>query len=564
MRLLSGIIIFCLMPLVSRADDAIQQNALQEDASCRPFEGDIKKISEVRKSRIDNKLFAGLEGKTIRRIQYKTMPVFDENDPEENNRLYRFVNRLHINTRPKVIRAQLLFQEGDLLDAKHIHESERILRGRNYLSNAYIVPETICANAVDLLVVTQDSWSLEPQFSLSKESEGTKSGFAIADGNILGTGNSFLVGYEQNSQRNLIRYQFSNPHIFNSQIATKLYYADTSDGQNTIVDISHPFYSLDTPWSSGIYTEDYTQDDLIRFQDEQINAFVHQSVKKHGYFGVASEINDQFTRRWLFGLSHEEDSFFESAETLQAIPNQRKAVYPWIEFQYLENRFGVFKNINQIQRPEDIALGNNLVFRLGYAGQSFDNPDDVIRYIGVYQYTADVRDKHILEASITLDGRYHTKEIYQDSSVLGVTGAYHYFQNDKNRWYLGWQYHIGQELAQYEELTLGDITGMRGYPADFQRGDERYLLTIERRFFSDLHLFNLSRLGAVVFFDTGKAWGIDQYGKSLLLSNVGFGLRFSPTKVRIGNVVHIDFAVPTSAKVGADDYQLTIGAYQKF
>ncbi len=559
-------IILCLASALSLAEERINQESRDtgSDASCQPYIIDFQHVAEIRQSRIDNKIFLELEGKTIRQIQYKSVPVFDENNPEENNKLYRFVNTLHVNTRSKVIQAQLLFKTGDLLDVKQVHESERILRARNYLSNAYIVPITICANAVDLLVVTQDSWSLEPQFSLSKQSEGTKSGFAIADGNILGTGNSFLVGYEQNSQRNLIRYQFSNPHIFNSQIATKLYYADTSDGQNTIVDISHPFYSLKTPWSSGIYTEDYTQDDIIRFQDEQINSFVHQSIKKHAYAGIASEINDRFTRRWLLGVSHEEDSFFENSDTAQAIPNRRKIVYPWVEFQYLENHFGVFKNINQIQRPEDIALGNNLTFRLGYADQSFDNPDDVIRYIGVYQHTADIRDKHILETSLTVDGRYHADDGYQNSSVLGFTGAYHYFENDKNRWYLGWQYHLGHELAQYEELTLGDITGMRGFPADFQRGDERYLLTLERRFFSNLHIFSLSRLGAVAFFDTGKAWGIDQYGKSLLLSNIGFGLRLSPTKVRVGNVIHIDFAVPTSAKKGTDDFQLTIGAYQKF
>lgn len=561
MRRLSGTIIFCLMPVFCLADEEIKQEI---DASCKPFEGSIQKVSEVRKSRLDNNLFKDLEGKTIRHIEYKTIPVFDESDPDENNRLYRFVNKLHINTRPKVIRAQLLFKEGDLLERKHIQESERILRTRNYLSNAYIVPLTVCANVIDLLVVTQDSWSLEPQFSLSKESEGTKSGFAIADGNILGTGNSFTVGYEENSERNLIHYEFSNPHIFNSQIAAKLNYADTSDGKNTIIDISHPFYSLETPWSAGIYTEDYTQDDSIRFQDEQINSFVHESIKKHAYYGVATEVNDDFTRRLLFGVSQEEDSFFENEDTLQAIPNDRKAIYPWVEFQYLENHFGIYKNINQIQRPEDIALGNNLVFRLGYGGKSFDNLDDVLRYIGVYQHTTDVSDKHILETSISLDGRYHTKDTYTDSSVLGVTTAYHYFLSDKSRWFLGIQYHIGQDLAQYEELTVGDITGLRGYPADFQRGNERYLLTVERRYFSNVHIFNLSRLGAVVFFDTGKAWGVDQYGKSLLLSNVGFGLRLSPTKVRIGNVVHIDFAVPTSSKKGADDYQLTIGAYQKF
>jgi outer membrane protein assembly factor BamA len=90
------------------------------------------------------------------------------------------------------------------------------------------------------------------------------------------------------------------------------------------------------------------------------------------------------------------------------------------------------------------------------------------------------------------------------------------------------------------------------------------VFTIERRYFSDIHIFNLLRLGAVVFFDMGKAWGLEQYGNSPTLSNVGIGLRLSSSKVKIGNVVHIDVATPTSAKNGLDKYQLTIGAQQKF
>ncbi len=87
---------------------------------------------------------------------------------------------------------------------------------------------------------------------------------------------------------------------------------------------------------------------------------------------------------------------------------------------------------------------------------------------------------------------------------------------------------------------------------------------MEHRYFSDLHIFNLMRVGTVVFFDMGKAWGIEQYGYSPLLSNVGFGLRLSSSKVRIGNVVHIDVATPTTAREGLGKYQITIGAKQRF
>jgi len=556
----TGIIVVGLLSFSCLAQD----NEHPEDSSCKPFEQGREKVASAKQTRFDFDFFKNLEGKKIRHIQFNTINVFDESDPDENNRLYRFVNTLHINTKPKVIKAQLLFKEGEILVGKKVEESERILRQRRYLANAYIVPLTVCDEVVDLLVVTQDSWSLEPQFSLSKHSEGTKSGFALTDSNILGSGNAFLVGYEQNSQRNLIRYEFSNPHLFNSQIDTKLYYADTSDGQNTIVDISHPFYSLITPWSTGIYSEDYTQDDVIRNQDTQINSYEHQSIKKTAFYGWASEVNNNFTRRWLVGLSQEEDIFFANPDTLQDIPSERKAVYPWIEFQYLENRFGVYKNVNQIQRPEDIGLGNNFILRLGYAGRNFDNPDDVVRYLGFYEYTVDISEKGIVETTLSYDGKHHTTKAYDDSGVVGLTGAYHYFQNEKNRWYFGFQYHLGQQLAQYEELTLGDITGMRGFPADFQRGNKRYSITIERRYFTDMHIFNLTRVGAVAFFDAGKAWGVEAYGKSTLLSSAGIGLRFSPTKVRVGNVIHIDFSVPTSSRFGADKYQISVGAYDKF
>ena len=552
--------------LSSLAVQAEKEAPAEVDPSCESFAGQRIKVADEKNTRVDTHLFDNLQGKEIRHIEFTSLSVFDKNDPDENNGLYLFLNKLHINTRSNVVRAQLLFEQGELLNVKKIQESERILRKRSYLTNAYIVPLTVCANHVDIMVVTQDSWSLEPQLSLSKESEGTKSGFAISDGNILGTGNSLTIGYEENTQRNLISYDFSNPHIFNSQIATKIYYADTSDGRDTIVDISHPFYSLETPWAAGFYTQDVTLEEQIRHMDVQINEFEHQTMTNRIFYGLATDITAGYTQRWLVGITNEEDNFFISEDTLQAIPGQRKAVYPWVEYQFLENRYGVFKNVNQIQRPEDIALGQNFSFRLGYAGTQFDNPDDVIRYIGEYTNIVDFDSQHIFETTVNVDGRRHSKIEDGDSTVAGVTLAYNYFQDEKRRWYAGFTYEIGQDLAQYEELTVGDITGMRGYPTDYQRGDERYVFTVERRYFSDLHLFNLLRVGAVAFVDVGKAWGVEQYGYSPLLSNVGLGLRLSSSKVRIGNVVHVDIAAPTSARnaPGVGKYQVTVGAQSRF
>lgn len=560
----------CLLGVLVMLTSVVHAETVQpqpeEDPTCMPFaenKGNQLAITDAH-ARVESTVLDGLAGKRIRHIQYNTLSIFDKDNPRENNGLYLFLNRLHVNTRPRVIEAQLLFAEGDIFDLSLVQESERILRKRPYLTNAYIVPLNVCAEQLDVMVVTQDAWALEPQFSLSKESEGTKSGFAISDGNILGSGNSLTIGYEENNQRNLVNYEFRNPHIFNSQIAVKLYFADTSDGRDKLVEVARPFHSLQTPWSSGFYTQDMTLVQEIRHMDRVINEFQHQVMLNMAYLGMATDINEAYTQRWLVGMSNEEDQFYPTAITQQTLPHARKAVYPWVEYQFLENRFGVFKNVNQIQRPEDIALGQNMTFRLGYGGRALENDDNVLRYIGSYTNILAVNKHHILEMGATVNGRHYSSLDNINSAVTSVNINYNYFQDEKRRWYIGLRYDVGQDLAQFEELTLGDITGLRGYPTDYQRGDKRYVFTLERRYFSDVHIFNLMRMGAVMFFDAGKTWGIDDYGYSPLLSNVGIGLRFSSSKVRIGNVVHVDIATPTSAHKGVDKYQLTIGALQRF
>jgi len=574
-------VIFACLGCVAASVYAQEQDAVVSDAAsatsntpaetidnaveCKNYAKLYQDVALDKTSRIDNLLFEGLEGKTIHSIVFKTVDIFDEDNPKENNRLYLFLNKLHVNTKSYVVESQLLFHVGDKINADDIHESERILRTRKYFTNAYVLPESVCGDEVNLLVVTQDSWALEPQFAFSRQSGDNQTGFGISDGNILGSGNALTIAYSENEQRNGVGYDFSNPHFLNRQIDLRLYYEDTNDGRNSVVDIARPFYALDTPWATGIRLEDVSLIEIIRSRGEVVNKFRHQALLNEIFIGKATEVNNNFTQRWLIGFSNEEQKFYTTDETTdEGIPVHDKAAYPWVEYQYLENKFGVYKNVNQIQRPEDIALGQNFSFRLGVGGKRFDNPDDVVRFKGEYVNIRDVNDVHIFEYSFAIDGRQHLQISDLDPVVISTYMSYNYFQDEKNRWYSRVSYDVGQDLSRQQELTVGDVTGLRGYPTDYFRGKKRYVFTLERRYFSDIHIFNLLRMGGVVYFDAGKAWGLEGDPYSPLLSDVGIGLRFSSTKVRIGNVVHIDVAMPTSAKSGISKYQLTIGAEKKF
>src|SRR5881398_665047 len=64
--------------------------------------------------------------------------------------------------------------------------------------------------------------------------------------------------------------------------------------------------------------------------------------------------------------------------------------------------------------------------------------------------------------------------------------------------------------------------------------------------FTDWYPFRLFRVGAAVFFDTGRTWGAAPLAAPGLglLKDAGFGLRFGNARSGLGNVVHVDLAFP--------------------
>ena len=66
-------------------------------------------------------------GARIGRINIIRRPIFDTSDPEQDNFLYRTLNALNTPTWKSALRAQLVFDEGDVYQPGTLDESERIL-----------------------------------------------------------------------------------------------------------------------------------------------------------------------------------------------------------------------------------------------------------------------------------------------------------------------------------------------------------------------------------------------------------------------------------------------------
>lgn len=506
--------------------------------------------------------YAAFEDRPIAAISHETVPVFDPEDPRENNALYRFLNSIHVDTQDHVIARQLLFEAGDTIDSSELAETERLLRARPYLNNAAVQVVGDCGEeGVLLLVTVRDVWTLEPQVSAGREGGETKHGFGFSEGNLLGTGNSVSIGYDKDADRSSISYGFYSPHLFNSRLSARLGFADTSDGQQSVFELSQPFYSLEAPWAAGIQSQDISFIETIRYQDEDINVYRHQSAYNETFVGVALDVSPKYTRRLLLGLAHDKQDFTAGEETVLGVPDNRNLLYPWLEYRFIENRFAVYTNLNQLHQVEDISVGADLRVRFGHGGSYLGNDDEFTRLEVEYSDMLDLGEQHLMRLELNADARYHASGADANEAVAGGTVGYYHLAGEKHRWYASASYFQGHQLPQHEELTAGGGDGLRGYPLDFQRGNKRYLATIEKRFISDLHVFNVLRFGTAMYLDIGRAWG-GGYRGAEHLANVGFGVRMSSSKAKIGNVLHMDLAFPLVERDRVDSFQWVLRATQ--
>jgi len=118
-------------------------------------------------------------GAIIGRIVVQPDEIFDTSIPGERAWLYRTANKLHIRTKPSIVRKQLLFKPGELFRVRIVEETERLLRARNYLYDAKITPIAYDGTTVDLEVRTKDVWTLNPGVSFGRKGGENHAGAAI-------------------------------------------------------------------------------------------------------------------------------------------------------------------------------------------------------------------------------------------------------------------------------------------------------------------------------------------------------------------------------------------------
>lgn len=495
--------------------------------------------------------------------------IFDERDPRENRLLYRLANDLHLTTRESTVRELLLFQPGDPYSARQTEETARLLRAREYLSDAEVRPvrydpET---NTVDLDVRVRDVWTLEPGIGFGRSGGANSGRVRLADENLFGFGQKVALEYKSNEDRSGLGLLFVDPNMFHSWWGLQAAYADNSDGRVMHLDVGQPFYSLDSRWSLGFVADSteevtplYTLGEKVSEFNSEYDSFAVQGGRSYGP-------GDGWARRWLAGYRYDRARFEPdpgSSLPVPELPEDRLLSYPWVGIELIEDRFVTTRNRDQIGRTEDVFLGRRLLVSLGWASPALGSD----RSAGIFALHGDagrsVGEHGEMQLAAGWEGRLESGSLAD--ALLEASSRYYHRFDERNTFLFAVAGAHADDLSRDRQLQLGGDNGLRGYPLRYQTGNTRLQATVEERYFTEWYPFRLFRVGGAVFFDVGRMWGGDEAetGAQDWLADAGIGLRIGNARSGLGNVLHVDLAFPLTGASDISSMQLLLKAQKSF
>jgi hypothetical protein len=511
--------------------------------------------------------YSAFEGDVVREIRVLNKTLFDPNKPGEDKRLFRMANRLHRTTRPQVITQQILLQPGEAFSVEALKESERILRSNQYLYEAEIRPVPAGDGQVDLEVETRDVWTLRGGVSFSRAGGENMYGFNLEDSNFLGTGKEVTLLRVAGIDRTSDVLRFRDPNLAGSRTRLELSYADNTDGGRKRLELENPFYSLDTRWAAGVrlmFDErvEPLYDEGFKFQE-----YTHEQELGEVYLGFSRGRSGDGTHRWRVGYTYDHQMFgpFGGLDSDSLIPQGRELSYVWLGYQFIEDGFITERGLDRLQTTEDLNLGTQLHWRLGYSSTDLGADKSRMVFDSAWTTGWQPSSRQLLLTSVRGATRWKNGT---ENMQVGGTLEYYARNFGENVFYVGLNGDLVDDADLENQLLIGGDTGLRGYPIRLQSGDRRWRATVEQRFFSDRELFHLIHLGAAVFFDIGRAWyNNPPRGLKIeedTLRDIGIGLRIGSSRSSKAAMVHLDIAFPLDGPDNIKSMQWLVSSSETF
>ncbi|HEU4680439.1 MAG TPA: hypothetical protein VFS51_01755 [Gemmatimonadales bacterium] len=486
----------------------------------------------------------------IRGVQLQRREIFD---PDERNWLARLANKLHFQTKPAIIRRELLFRVGQPYDSALVAESERNLRSLGIFREVHI-DSVRTPTGLMMRVIAKDGWSTQADWRFRSTGGEVAFTIGLVESNLLGTASAAAIRYQENPDRSTVGLSFRRPRLFANTIGLALQYENQSDGNLSAIVVDQPFFSLTT--GSAFRFEAQDRDErVLRFREGIEEATDTLSRKFWLVRGSVARAIRASTGGFLrAGLNAQlrRDDFIPQGSG-QAFPrNVTATLGPYL----IWNRARFLETVGYagFARSEDVDIGATVRIGLLAAPKLFGYDRDGIgpefsgrvgaRIPGGFAY---------LDAAA--NGLYTAAGLDSGSVQLGLTTVLQ--PGPRHVAVLHVQAGWIKNPAPGEEFDLGLGSGPRAFGSHAFTGDRSVFATAEYRLTIANNLFRLVGLGIAGFVDHGGAWYAGS--RRRLGWDAGVGLRLGPSRSTATDALRFDLARRFANDMEDAGWVLTVG-----
>ena len=518
--------------------------------------------------------------------------VFDADDLAGESRFrwaYRLANTLHMRTSRDFIADELLFAAGDCYDPLVLEESERLLRNYGFIARADVYGIRQPDDSWHVLVDTQDEWTTKVNVNASFDGGFQIRGIDVTEENVLGEGLTAGVFFRQRDERRDMGARFFSPQLFGTRLDGSLAVGRTRVGNFFEQSFFYPFvgelgrvagrqlysrreelFPYRIPRSGDIL--------LLPIDAERLEVVVAGRIGDPGNLtvfglGVSNETLDfpdfpggvELAPDGDFGrLETAPDTLAEPlrVHTLHSSATRLNVLFGQRNVRFLQRR-----GLDALTGQQDVPVGFELGLTVGRSlhalSTGVDQPDDL--YTRVRLFGGAASGPLLLNGYAALEGR----QIFSGGDagdgwrdLLAEADAFVYWQPEAlpgHTLFLRAAGAGGWDVGLPYQLTLGGVSGVRGYNEDRLPGGRRLVFSAEDRIYVRWPAPDLFDMGFTVFADAGRMWagGVPYGSDSGWRGAVGAGLRVGfPTGTR--GVVRLDAAFPLEEGAGFGDVVLRV------
>ena len=465
-------------------------------------------------------------------------------------RIHRIVIHGLERTAEQVIRRELLFAEGDVLDSTRVAETARNLRRLLFIGEVHI-RLLDHPDGVEVTVSVEDLYSRALSPLISGQIDELSFGVVALDYNFRGRGQRLHLGLEDRAISGpWAELLFAEPRLGGSRRALSVQLAAGAEDHAHALTFSRPFATLADRRAYGfsLFSQQavrrlYAEGQLVtRYQDELDGGRIWLTRSYGAQTKVRPSVQLRVTHRRFTAI----DGY---------APSDRTRIAPSVGLLVWRPRYKRARYMRNLGPLEDLQTGSWLLLRWGFAHRSLGSD----RTFSFYQAQLAPRFEPTKRSytELTLSASTHRSEgkFYNLFASASATAYFRLGMAHSFALRASWQALHRSEDA--DQLLLGLARGLRGYAPRRYDGTRRVLFNVEAR--PTLVRRPWYTLASAAFVDCGAAWTPDSKRANLVCSP-GLGIRLGWPKVYNTPVLRGDIAY--GLKEGA--YELSVGLGQYF